>query len=73
MRRDLYLLAVVRKQNVADDDTSQKHYNERHTDYAPVPWRTRTYSPQLLVQKFLVTLVHFEVPYEPCEKGSAFW
>jgi hypothetical protein len=58
MRRDLCLPAVVSKQNSADSHTGQKHEDDLQTDYAAIPWGTGTDAPQLLVQKFLVTLVH---------------
>jgi hypothetical protein len=67
MRRRLHWLAFVRKQNVADGDTNYKHDDERDAD-AAVPRRSRTNSPQLLVQKFLVALIHLapsgNAPYE---------
>ena len=77
MRRDLQLLSFVRKQNVADGDTSQKCHDEHQGDNAAVPWGPTTNSPQLLVQKFLVALVHLlsrqeKEPVKTCGNWCTF-
>ena len=58
VRRDLHRLALVRRQEAAKGHASEKHRKDRQHHYAIVS-RRRIKSPQLLVQKFLVVLVHF--------------
>jgi len=52
--RDLHrLVAIVRKQEAAEDHASKKRREEREHHYA-IASRRKMKSPQLLVQKFLV-------------------
>jgi len=69
-------LAFMCKRDAAQGHTNEKHYNDHQNHYAVLSWRTK--SARLLIQKFLVALVHFEIsiartcPYETREKRCAF-
>ena len=56
MRRDLFKLAVVSKQDCSDRHTGQKHGDDHQPDL--IPCGPGAIPPQLFVQKFLVTVVH---------------
>jgi hypothetical protein len=54
----LYRLAIVGKQEAAEGHASKKSREEREYHYT-IASRGKLKAPQLLVQKFLVALVHF--------------
>jgi hypothetical protein len=47
-----------------DSHTGQEHGNDFQTDHATILWGPRAKSPQLFVQKFPVTLVHFQASWD---------
>lgn len=60
MRHELHLL-IVRKQTGTERQAGEKYndqYKAYHARNAPIHWRTRANAPELLVQKFLVALIH---------------
>src|SRR4029453_15403267 len=57
-RRHLYLIAFVWKQNSANQQSAEEGGNKRQSPAPAARRRTGTNSPQLLVQEFLVALVH---------------
>jgi hypothetical protein len=56
----LYRLSFVFRQDAAEGHANYKHHGKHHSNYAIMSWRTK--SSHLLVQKFLVASVHFDVP-----------
>jgi putative SOS response-associated peptidase YedK len=58
---DLHRLAFVRRQEAAKGHANEKHCEDRQYYYAVVSRRSIK-SPHLLVQKFLIVLVHLKSP-----------
>src|SRR6476660_6546723 len=75
MWRCLHLFALTREQGSADCDAHQKNREERDAYEALVSRRCRTDTPQLLVQQFLVTLIHCSKSSKSgvCKRARTWW
>jgi hypothetical protein len=72
MRRHSRLLVFVRKQNAAHKQAAYKRNDEHQPQCTAFQWGIWTNSPQFLIQKFQVTLVHLSTLSQYPNRRPAF-